>query len=694
MDAAGNRDPSPAADSWTVDTTAPATAIDSRPPARTDSPSASFTFSSDEPGTFACSLDGAPFAPCDATTNLTALADGPHALEVRAIDAAGNRDPTPASADWTIDTTAPDTTIDGGPAALVSSSTSLFAFSASKAGATFQCSLDGGAFAACSAPYTTPQLDDGSHTLSVRAVDDLGNTDATPASRTWTIDTVPPVTTITTAPPALTSATTATLTFRANEQATFECHLDGAAFAACTSPASYPSLADGAHEFEVRATDLAGNVEQTPAAASWTVDATPPDTAITTEPPADSSSSSAAFAFASTEPGPFACSLDGGAFTPCDATSSFGPLADGPHTLAVRAVDAAGKPDPTPATDDWTVDTTPPDTFIDSAPAALVNTATATFAFSASEPATFGCSLDGGPFAPCAASFTTPPLADGPHTLEARATDAAGNVEGSPAGQSWTVDTTPPVTTLTQEPPALTNATTATLELSANEPATFDCRLDGAPFAGCSSPVRLDALAEGAHTFDVRATDLAANVEPTPARATWTIDSTPPETTLVSAPSGTTTASSATVTFTRDDPGAHFECRVDGGDWKPCASPLSLGGLAPGGHDVKVRAVDGAGNADPTPAEARWTIAPDADGDGVPDAIDNCPHVPNPDQADRDHDGKGDACDPDANGDGFVDKVGVSGGGCADSTPGAPEALWLAFARGAWLRRRRALPGA
>jgi hypothetical protein len=38
--------------------------------------------------------------------------------------------------------------------------------------------------------------------------------------------------------------------------------------------------------------------------------------------------------------------------------------------------------------------------------------------------------------------------------------------------------------------------------------------------------------------------------------------------------------------------------------------------------------------------------APDADGDGVADQLDNCPSVPNPDQTDSDHDGHGDACDP------------------------------------------------
>jgi hypothetical protein len=45
----------------------------------------------------------------------------------------------------------------------------------------------------------------------------------------------------------------------------------------------------------------------------------------------------------------------------------------------------------------------------------------------------------------------------------------------------------------------------------------------------------------------------------------------------------------------------------------------------------------------------------DRDGDGVPDAIDNCPDVFNPDQADSNHNGIGDACEPDSDGDGVPD---------------------------------------
>jgi len=75
----------------------------------------------------------------------------------------------------------------------------------------------------------------------------------------------------------------------------------------------------------------------------------------------------------------------------------------------------------------------------------------------------------------------------------------------------------------------------------------------------------------------------------------------------------------------------------------------------------------------------------DQDGDGVPDGADNCPTVPNPDQADRDHDGIGDACE-DKDGNGFADNLGVSGGGCQT---GGGSLGFGALAALALVRRRR-----
>jgi hypothetical protein len=92
----------------------------------------------------------------------------------------------------------------------------------------------------------------------------------------------PPDTMIGSKPPARTNNRTATFAFTSNDPtATFECSLDGGAFAACGSGQSYPGLNEGAHTFAVRAVDPAGNVDATPATAAWTVDATPPALRVT-----------------------------------------------------------------------------------------------------------------------------------------------------------------------------------------------------------------------------------------------------------------------------------------------------------------------------------------------------------------------------------------------------------------------------
>jgi hypothetical protein len=75
-------------------------------------------------------------------------------------------------------------------------------------------------------------------------------------------------------------------------------------------------------------------------------------------------------------------------------------------------------------------------------------------------------------------------------------------------------------------------------------------------------------------------------------------DSTPPETTIGDATVGD---GSAQITFSSNEAG-WFECRLDGGAFGACASPAVYSGLADGSHTFSVRAIDTAGNVDPTPA--------------------------------------------------------------------------------------------
>jgi len=108
------------------------------------------------------------------------------------------------------------------------------------------------------------------------------------ADSTFTIDSVPPDTTLDSAnPPSPTNSPTRTFNFHGDDPAPssgihFECQIDGGAWSTCSSPYTTPNLAEGSHDFAVRAVDAAGNIDASPATASWVLDTTPPDITINT----------------------------------------------------------------------------------------------------------------------------------------------------------------------------------------------------------------------------------------------------------------------------------------------------------------------------------------------------------------------------------------------------------------------------
>ena len=173
----------------------------------------------------------------------------------------------------------------------------------------------------------------------------------------------PPDTTITSTPANPSNSTSALFSFTsASTSATFACSLDSAAFAGCTSPASYTGLVDGAHTFRVRASDQNG-VDPSPASFTWTVattppagDTTPPETTITSGPPDTTTSTSGSFSFTSSEANStFQCSLDGAPRVACTSPQAYTGLSIGSHTFDVWGTDAAGNTDLTAARHAWSV---------------------------------------------------------------------------------------------------------------------------------------------------------------------------------------------------------------------------------------------------------------------------------------------------------------------------------------------------
>jgi hypothetical protein len=86
-------------------------------------------------------------------------------------------------------------------------------------------------------------------------------------------------------------------------------------------------------------------------------------------------------------------------------------------------------------------------------------------------------------------------------------------------------------------------------------------------------------------------------------------DRTPPQTTITSGPSGTVSAQDASFSFSSSESRSTFQCRLDGAAWSACTSPKLYSGLTAAAHRFEVRAIDRAGNVDPTPAARDWTIA-------------------------------------------------------------------------------------
>ncbi|MBN8580074.1 MAG: sortase [Anaerolineae bacterium] len=529
--------------------------------------------------------------------------------------------------DFTVDTTTPDTTITANPPLLTNSSNASFSFTGNDSGgsgvASLQCQLDGGAFSACTSPQSYFALGDGSHTFQVRAIDNAGNVDPTPASYTWTVDTTAPAAPVVTTPAngSVTNDSTPSVSGTAEPNSTVTVYIDGSIAGTTTADGSgnwnftAAALSDGSHTVRATSTDAAGNTSPSSNTNTFTVDTTAPDTTITANPADPTNSTTASFSFTGSDPGgsgvaSFQCQIDGGAFSACTSPQSYLGLSDGSHTFQVRAIDVAGNVDATPASYTWTIDTAAPDTTIDSNPTNPSNDNTPSFTFSSPDlTATFECSIDGGAFSACVTPNTLAALADGPHTFAVRAVDSLGNTDASPASYTWTIDTVSPDTSIDSNPTNPSNDNTPTFTFSSLDlTATFECSIDGGAFSACASPNTLAALADGSHTFAVRAVDPAGNVDVTPASYTWTIDSTAPDTTIDTNPTDPSNDTTPTFTFSSPDLTATFECSIDGGAFSACTSPNTLAALADGPHTFAVRAIDLLGNVDPSPASYAWTI--------------------------------------------------------------------------------------
>jgi len=542
-----------AARSFRVDATPPETAIATGPGEITNNATPTFTFTSEAGATFECSLDDADFAACPASYTISTLADGQHTLAVRAVDPAGNRDLTPESRTFTVDTAKP-----AAPAIVTPKPGSASAETAVRLTGTTEAgtriTVYDGAKALGAADVTgeawellVENLSEATHSFTARAVDAAGNESPASEAVTYTVDRTGPAIKITSGPDGPTRDTAPTFAFEVEAGASVTCLLDDVALSECTSPKTLEALTDGAHSFRVSARDQAGNVAT--ATRGFTVDTKAPTASITGGPDEGAIIDGAELRFevGLDEPGSALCVLafEGVAqeqLRNCTTFSEF-TMKNGNWTFQVIPTDTAGNVGET-LTRNFTVAHDGPQAVITSGPAALINTRTPKFEFDGPAGSTFKCSLimSGVAYQTDAClrrdGYSPSLPIDFTYTFSVVAYDRNGD-PGPPATLTFTVDTRGPAATVSASPAGIVRE--ATFTFSASEPGTFTCALDGGPASPCSSPYTPQAEG-GGHTLSIVAYDELGNAS-TPITRRFTLQVAP-------APTATATPFASTPTPT------------------------------------------------------------------------------------------------------------------------------------------------
>ncbi|HEY6962615.1 MAG TPA: invasin domain 3-containing protein [Gaiellaceae bacterium] len=440
-----------------------------------------------------------------------------------------------------------------------------------------------------------------------------------------------PVTVIDSGPSGAVASSTAAFTFHStNSSPSFECSMDSTtAYSSC--PASYTGLADGSHTFRVRGFN--GNGTGTPAAQSFTVDTTGPTVALTTAPGAYTNNATEPLAASASDATTSVSSVDfffaahgsacaTGTLIGTDTTSPYDSIAwttpsDGQYDLCAVATDAVGN-STTSALVTTTVDQTPPTASLAALGAyARGNlTLTPTTADNLAGLATTRLEVaaaGSGVWSTVTSPYDTTSRSDGSYDFRVVAIDRAGNRTDS-AARTTLVDNTPPATNV--DTPVANADVRGTIGLSATSSdtgsglgsTTFEISPHG---AGTWSPVAasFDTTAKPDGLYDVRsvATDNAGNqAASTPVQIR--IDNTPPTATLGTLAQYVRGSIALDSTGTADAgsglASVAFQIVSHGGSgWSPVTSPFDTSSQADGSYDVRVHAVDNAGNTADSPVQ-------------------------------------------------------------------------------------------
>ncbi len=591
----------------TIDTTAPS-AVTITGPSSTNDNTPTFLItppSGETGGHIECKIDDGSYVTVPSTWTTPTLADGTHTITCRYVDEAGNEgDPTTVTVtiDATAPTSGPTITVPGsGPGGQNNSDTPTVVVTppAGETGGHTECKISGNGyngafvnFAPVDENWVLPVLPEGTYTITCHYVDGAGNIGPN-TTYTLTIDRTAPGAPTVTGPGNPTSDNTPTVTITTTEPGgTIKCSLDGATPVAVTSPVNVPTLTDGSHTISCTQTDAAGNTSQA-GQTTVVVDTTAPGTVTISGPNGATSDTTPSFNLSGAAAGDkYECSTDGGAFAATGAVYTTAVLADGSHTVTCHLVDAAGNVGGNTSASVSIAAAAPGSVTITGPSVTSDNTPTITVTSSATG-GSIQCKIDSGSFQTVTSPWTLATLADGSHTVTCHYVSAT-NVNGPDSTYTVVIDTTAPSAVTISGPSGLTNDNTPTYTLGGGTGGTIQCKVDGGSYAAAASPYTTAALSEGAHTITCRAVDAAGNTTAETTKSI-TVDTTAP---TVSIADGTPRWDGKhDFTFTSNEAGTVFQCKVDAGSYATVTSPYTTAVLSNGSHTFTCIGTDAAGNA-------------------------------------------------------------------------------------------------
>jgi hypothetical protein len=395
------------------------------------------------------------------------LSDGVHHVFVIGRDAAGNwqSESGPTTVSWTVDTLSPLATVTGVPDSPTNSDAATLTVSGN--GVThYKYSLDSGETYSAQTPVATPivleNLPDGGHSVWVVGRDEAGNWQPESISTkvSWVVDTDSPQAVLSNVPSDPTNLTSAVVSVGGAGVVAYQYLFDAGGYGEFLTVAEHPSIslefaAQGAHSLSVKGRDAAGNVQETPTTATWTVDLQAPVAVLTGAPEGTVATRDVSVTVGGEGVTQYKFRFDAEDWsaeavpvaTPITRTG----LADGAHTLEVVGGDAAGnwQAESSASTASWTVDATAPAAELTGVPVGEVNTTAAVITVGGEGVTEYRYRLDAGSWSaarPVSQQIALSGLTEGAHTLYVVVADALGNWQSTdaPTSASWTVDLTVP----------------------------------------------------------------------------------------------------------------------------------------------------------------------------------------------------------------------------------------------------------